>query len=385
MIDMVNKIETQSTSSAHGAAALSFDFYSAMEDARADWCALFAAAPASPYQAFEFCAAWADSIGRAQAVQPLIVVARDSAGAPLALLPLSLRRFGPLALGAFLCGRQSNFNLPLIRSGAAFGAEQMRAALERVSRAAPGGVDLFYLRNQPRRFDGADNPLVLPSAQHSASFAYGVTLPADVAALDARFSKGARKKLRKKENRLGSFGALRFEHRAEGSRALEIAQALLAQKAQRFTSLRFDAAAMRDFLEKLCAAPNSGFELHALSLDGRVIAAYAGLVHDGRFSAMINSFVQDEEIAKSSPGDLLLHALLRHLVERGVIRFDLGAGEARYKNAVCDETIELYDVVAPTTTLGRLVAPAVSAVLHAKRRIKQTPWMSDLVTRLRRA
>jgi CelD/BcsL family acetyltransferase involved in cellulose biosynthesis len=382
---MLKKFEKQSTPSAQDATALSFDFFSAMEDARADWNVLFALAPASPYQAFGFCAAWADSIGRAQGAQPLIVVVRDSAGAPLALVPLSLRRSGPLVIGAFLCGRESSFNLPLILPGAAFGADDMRALLVRASRATPRGIDLYYLRNQPKRLDDADNPLALPGARHSASFAYSATLPADVAALDARFSKGARKKLRRKENRLASLGALRFEHCAEGARALEIAQALLAQKVERFAWLGFDTASMRGLLERLCAAPAAGFELHALSLDGRVIAAYAGLAHNGRFSAMMNSFVQDDAIARCSPGNVLLHALLRHLVERGVTRFDLGAGEAPYKNAVCNEAIELHDVVAPMTMPGRLAAPAFLATLHAKRCIKQTPWISDLIARLRRA
>jgi CelD/BcsL family acetyltransferase involved in cellulose biosynthesis len=123
--------------------------------------------------------------------------------------------------------------------------------------------------------------------------------------------------------------------------------------------------------------------LHALSVGGRIVAAYAGVVRGARFSAMINSFDMDEEIARSSPGDLLLHALMRNLVGRGMTAFDLGAGEARYKNAVCDETIELCDVIAPISAQGALAAPLFSAFLRLKRRVKQTPALSRAYYRLR--
>jgi len=104
-----------------------------------------------------------------------------------------------------------------------------------------------------------------------------------------------------------------------------------------------------------------------------------------RFSAMLNSFEQDEAIARCSPGDLLLHALMRHLVARGMIHFDLGAGEARYKSSVCNETIELYDAILPVTARGFLAAPMLTAYLRLKRRVKQTPSLINAYQRLRAA
>lgn len=99
---------------------------------------------------------------------------------------------------------------------------------------------------------------------------------------------------------------------------------------------------------------------------------------------MLNSFATEDEIARSSPGDLLLHSLLRDLVARGVGRFDLGVGEARYKNAVCDETIALVDSVIPATPLGALATPILAALTRAKRALKQNPRLFASLTRLRR-
>jgi len=79
-----------------------------------------------------------------------------------------------------------------------------------------------------------------------------------------------------------------------------------------------------------------------------------------------------------------LQALLRDCVARGLDYFDLGVGEARYKDAVCDETIELCDSVLPATFRGALAAPMLRLFLAAKRFAKQTPFVARLVAKARR-
>lgn len=365
------------------------DVYAAFEAAREDWEELFAVASVSPYQSYDFLRTWFETIGRARGVQPMIVVGRDADLRPLVLLPLGLERLGPLRVARFLGGRESNFNLGLFRNDASFDEAEIRALLRSAARSAPTRVDLFDLRNQPRTFDSVANPLCIRGAAPSPSFAYGTTLPARADELDARMSADARKKLRKKQSRLEKLGAVALEHAPAGARALDIANALLAQKAARLRDanidVSFDRPEMRAFVRNLCSVVGDGaLETHALTFDGKIVATYAGLAHGGRFSAMLNSFDMDEEIARSSPGDLLLQALLRNLVARGFTRFDLGVGEARYKNAICDETIELCDVVVPTTAAGALAAPLLRAALRAKRKIKQTPWMMKALARARR-
>jgi CelD/BcsL family acetyltransferase involved in cellulose biosynthesis len=169
------------------------------------------------------------------------------------------------------------------------------------------------------------------------------------------------------------------------ARAREIIAALIAQKsallAAKGAAGIFDAPEMRDFLERACHA--GAMEVQALRLSGRVIATYVGLAMDGRFSALANSYDMEGEIARCSPGDILLRAVMRDLVSRGFSYFDLGVGEARYKEAVCDETIALYDLVMPVTTRGALAAPLLRTLLDGKRRIKQTPWLSHLSERAR--
>lgn len=384
----IAKLKTVNAPKAISADIAKIDIFRRPEQARAEWEQLSAIAAISPYQSYLFLSAWADTVGREQQLDPFIVVARDEMGRPRALLPLAIDARGPLRIATLLGGRESNFGLALLHPDARFEEKDLRALLLAAARYAPDGPDLYYLRNQPRRFDGVENPLAFRDARPSASAAYGTNLPATQEELTARFSKDTRKKLRKKENRLAEMGELRYEHCATGERAKEIMRVLIAQKAARFAEMGidslFESAGMRDLADRLLAAEGEGqMELHALSAGDRAVATYAGFVRGGRFSAMLNSYDMDETIARSSPGDLLLHALMRDLVARGKTHFDLGAGEARYKDSVCDEIIELCDSLVPVTWKGAIAAPILSMFLRAKRQAKQTPALARFYSRIR--
>lgn len=115
-----------------------------------------------------------------------------------------------------------------------------------------------------------------------------------------------------------------------------------------------------------------------------MIATYAGAVHRGRFSAMVNSFDADPEIAKSSPGDLLLMKLIALQCEKGCASFDLGISEARYKATYCDLTIPLFDVVVPFGVRGQLFAVMQSLCSRLKLAIKQNPKLFATLRRWKR-
>jgi len=390
---MVSERETPADADAAAqpvsADVLTIEIFDDLAKARAEWMALSAIATVSPYQSYLFFSTWYETVGREQRLEPFIVVARDRSGRARALLPLAVDRRGPLRIGVFLGGRESNFNLALLDPDARFDANSIRALLKEAALCTPNPLDLYYLRNQPRRFDGVDNPLAFEDATPSASFAYGVSLPAAETELASRFSRDSRKKLRRKEARLAEMGTLRYEHCASGVRAQEILTALIEQKSARFADMGvsglFNSRGLRDLLRRLSTHTGDGaLELHALSVNDRIVATYIGVTRGGRLSAVLNSFEMDEEIARSSPGDLLLHAVMRNLIARGMTHFDLGAGEARYKSAVCDETIVLCDTLTPISWKGLLATPLLKIFLRSKRRIKRTPALAHGFSAARR-
>jgi CelD/BcsL family acetyltransferase involved in cellulose biosynthesis len=356
--------------------------------AAAVWAELERAAPATIYQSLAWSRAWLETFGMAGAASPMVVVARTGSGAAIALLPLSVTRKGPVKVAGFLGGKESNFNVGLFRSPAEWSAASLRALLTDAARAmGADGPDLFLLQNQPLTFAGRDNPLARLPHQAAPSAAFESALSGDAEGfLLARLSKEGRKKLRKKETRLAGMGALRHIVARDAATAARILEALLSQKRARFDTAaakaHFEDPTLQRFLAALAKDGTGPLELHALTLDDRIVATYAGALHQGRFSCMYNSFDADPEIAKSSPGEILLTKLIAAKCIEGVTRFDLGIGEARYKNSFCTETVALVDSVVPVTLAGHVVAPFVAGRLRLKRMVKQNPRLMALARHL---
>jgi CelD/BcsL family acetyltransferase involved in cellulose biosynthesis len=348
------------------------------------WAALEGDAPATIYQSARFVAPWYATLGRDLGFAPLVVVARDAAGAPAALLALAEKRIGPVRVGFFAGGKDSNANLPLTRPDITAGADDWADVLRRAGRAT--GLDLFALLNQPRVFGGKANGLTLLPSQDSPGGGHLASLAPDgEAMLTARLSKESRKKYRKKENKLASAAPLRVISSAEPGQSGRILDAFLTQKLARFEEKSIDSTferpAARAFIEA-CAA-SGAITLYGLDRGGRIVATYGGGGHGKRFSAMFNSFDADEEISRSSPGDLLLFALMKQLGAAGYDALDLGIGEARYKTAVCDVAEPLADTFFAIGGKGRLARAGFVAALKAKAAIKRDPRAMALIARLR--
>ena len=363
--------------------------FETIADALPDWSRLEAAPGGSAYQSRAFALAWLRHLDDGAA--PLIVVGYDSADRPAALLPLALVRRGPVRLAVFAGARHSNLNLPLCRPGVCATPQSARSLLQAAARLARRPPDLFLLLNQPRLWNGAPNGFALIDPHAAPSNAYGAVIGADAKGfLERAQSKAARKKLRAKAGKLAEIGVVRVERATDADRARTILSTFIEQKTQRFAGKGKDAGvtglAARAFYDALATDAAHGgpaLDLYALSVDGRIAATYGGLARQGRWHGLFNSIATSPDIARYSPGDLLLRELILDLGARGIEAFDLGVGEARYKAAICDETIELADVALPVTMLGRIWAPVEIARRDLKRRVKQTPWALSFVERMR--
>ena len=357
-----------------------------------------AGAFATPYQRFDWIAALVEAeFGTdpiAQAAVLRILVLRDPAGRPRTLIPLRIARERGVTVARVLGGTHANFHMPLYasRHGAAMAPEALLDALVRAGCAA--GIDVYAFGYQPRFWDGAANPLSV-RGQPCPSDAYGLMLgPDPEATLKRAFSADARKKLRAKERKLvETHGPV--EHRVATTEAAvdEALQAFYAQKTARFASMGipdpYACEAIRGFVAR-AARPTAGtgpaIEVHTLVAvrSGRILATFGGAVDAGRFSGMWTSFDGDPELRRFSPGDLLLYHLIAHQTAAGRRALDLGVGEARYKASICDETIELVEPIVPVTLRGHAFAVAATALVRAKRRIKRSPRLFELVSATRR-
>ena len=123
--------------------------------------------------------------------------------------------------------------------------------------------------------------------------------------------------------------------------------------------------------------------IHMLVCDEEVIAIFAGTEDGRRFSMMFNTYTLSDN-ARQSPGLVLLTHLVEQCAARGLTSFDLGVGHAHYKSFFCKEPEPLFDSFLPLSPLGRLAAHGLGAAHGAKRLVKETPALRDMVTFMRR-
>ena len=125
-------------------------------------------------------------------------------------------------------------------------------------------------------------------------------------------------------------------------------------------------------------------EWHALLCGSEIVATFAGAGHQGRFSGMVVAFDSRPAFAACSPAEILLKHVMADLAQRGFSSFDLGIGEARYKETFCDTVEPLFDCFVGHTPVGQIAAFMLGGLGRAKRSIKQSPGIYTAVRRLRR-
>lgn len=367
------------------------DVHAEPADATEAWTILEETCSGSIYQTRRFLEPWIAAFADSLGLTPMLIVAHDARGAPVAFMPFGVRRSGPFNVAEFLGGKDSNANMGLYHPDFGFRRNDLISIMRAASAKARVRPDLFRLANQPLEWEGKKNPLDIFPHQTSASFLHGGRLVADPAAfLKARQSKDAAKKLRKKRQKLEAVAPVTHYVARDAAGARRVLDAFFEQKLARFREKNidsvFETAEARRFMEQSALAGLEAgapaLELHALLVGERIVATYGGGVHRGHLHLMVNSFDADPDIARSSPGDLLLQAILEQKCRDGLTGFDLGIGEARYKDSWCDDSRPLFDSIMPVTAKGHLFALIESNRLHAKRWIKQSEWARPFVMKL---
>src|SRR5690242_11415515 len=307
----------------------------------------------TPYQRFDFLKLWQRHVGADAGMSAFIVVGFNAAHEPLFLWPFGSRRVGRLIAVEFLGGKHANFNMALWRRdlAATIDADELRQAISQLY----GRADFINLINQPLTWNGATNPFALLPHQRAANFGFsGPLVPDFDALLRARTNAETRKKMRKKERTLASFGELRFERATGPDDVRRLLDAFFKQKNARMRAIgvpdAFAAPGVRRFIEAAAterlADGSSPIELYALSVGDIIVATMGGIVGGGRFCAMFNSIIQGH-FATQSPGEQLILRLVRSCCERSFDTFDLGIGEARYKSLLCGDAEPLFDSYLP--------------------------------------
>jgi CelD/BcsL family acetyltransferase involved in cellulose biosynthesis len=367
------------------------EIFDSMAAAEPYWRALeLAQALATPYQRYDFLRLWQRHVGAQAGVTPFIVIGFDAAAKPMFLWPFGRRSFGGLRVVEFLGGKHSNFNVALWRSDVA--ANIRPADIETVLKQLAPHADALLLANQSLTWSGTTNPFALLPYQRSANSGFSGALVRDFEALlRARANATARKKMRKKERKLFSYGIVHFLRAGNVAEARQMLDAFFKQKAARMRVLGvpnvFASAAVRYFIEAAATERlpdgNPIIEVYALKVNDITVATMGGMAGDDRFCAMFNS-IAEGPVTAESPGEQLMLHLVRACCERGLGTIDLGIGEANYKSLFCPDVEPLFDSFFALSAAGKLLVFAARIAATIKRAVKQHPAIWNVVRGLRR-
>lgn len=363
-----------------------------LHDAEPIWRRLEDTSLATPYQRFDFLAAWQRHVGAANNLQPCIVIASDAEEQPLLLLPLAVAAENGIRVARFMGGKHATFNMGLWQRdfAASVTAADLNSLLEMVS-ADPAKIDVLALVRQPERWRGVRNPLALLPSQTSTNDCPLMTIVPGAAPAE-RISNSFRRRLKGKERKLQALPGYRYCLATTDAEIDRILDAFFRIKPQRMAAQKlpnvFADPGVEDFLRTACLTrlPGGGraIEIHALASDDEVIALFAGVADGHRFSMMFNTYTMSEA-SRHSPGLILMRDIVDHYAGLGYTSLDLGIGSDDYKRLFCKDDEPIFDSYLPLTTLGRLAAIGMSSLTHAKRLVKHTPALKQMAQMLRGA
>src|ERR1700712_569359 len=163
----------------------------------------------TPYQRFDFVAAWQRQVGEREGLVPFIVIGYDSERRPLLLLPLALRHACGARCASFMGGKHSTFYMALWDRN--FVASATQADLEGLISAISerSEADVFALHQQPLRWRDLPNPLALLPHQPSANDCPLLVMEPG-AAPATLVSNSFRRRLKGKERKLQPLSGYRY-------------------------------------------------------------------------------------------------------------------------------------------------------------------------------
>jgi CelD/BcsL family acetyltransferase involved in cellulose biosynthesis len=366
-----------------------FDTFRAVEQ---EWRALeVSGQTATPYQRFDLVNAWQDNVGVRVGARPLPVVAYDADKRPVMVLPLVVTSLGPFRAAGFPGGKHSNFNMALWRRefAAAATADEASEIVALIGKQEPS-LDLLAFSQQPLEWNGTQNPFALLPHQPSVNECPLLTLDPKAAA-GSYTSSSFRRKLNGKERKLQALPGYRYVIARNETDAKRLLDAFFAIKPLRMAEQKirnvFAEPGTEQFILHACldgiASGKPAIELHGLECDAEVIAIFAGIADDHRYSTMFNTYTMSEA-ARNSPGLVLIRNMIDHHVQRGCSSFDFGVGTDDYKLQFCKDARQpLFDSYLALSVKGQIPAKFLSLQTSLKRTVKQSPAAMRVMHALR--
>lgn len=295
----------------------------------------------SIYLTWHFQKAWWEAMGRGELL--LIVAERD--GEAVALAPF----YVDARMVYFVGSAFESDCLDFI--GDIGEPETLDALLKAARQSVPGflGFELYFIPDQ----SNTARRLRESSLRLGLSCYVEDEMPAPLLDLSTRpelaLAVAHRPRIEKLERAYRREGHLEVRHLRDGEQILlhleEFVEQHIARWAGTDNPSRFLYSKAKHLIERFTqiAARTGWLRFTRVDWQGRAIAFHYGYCYDGRYHWGIPSFAPD--LARRSPGQLLLRHLLLAAIEEGAHTFDFGTGDQDFK-------LRLASHVSQVRTLG---------------------------------
>jgi CelD/BcsL family acetyltransferase involved in cellulose biosynthesis len=310
------------------------------------------------FQSREFLDIWLDTIGKANRIEPFLVVVRDGDGRPLLYLPLAIETKFNLRLLRFMDCGVADYNAPILAADRTLSRREFHAVWADVLALLPGfdAVDLKKIANDVA---GAVNPLTYLDCTPFGDSGHAIALTRLRDRTDTRRSiVRLRRKLQSYAKGLSQIGEPRFVVNPDASETPRLTERLLELKRQKYertsTPDFLTAPGVEQFYREMTSPGRLGkiSHLSALTVGDTVASAHLGFIGRGRFYYIFPAY--DAQLRRYGVG----HLLLQHLIDQSVVQdfdtFDFGIGDASYKNKWATHRLALHSHERAVTAAGRL-------------------------------
>lgn len=344
----------------------------------------------TPYQRFDFLAAWQRQVGEREGLRPFVVVAHDGERRPLLLLPFAIEQRWGAQSASFMGGKHATFNMALCDKDFAANATRLDLSALVALIAERSRVDALALHQQPLRWQDLPNPLALLPHQPCANDCPLLVMEPG-AAPTALISSSFRSRLKGKARKLQALSGFRYHIATESADINRLLDWFFRVKPQRMAEQKlpnvFAEPGVEQFIRTACLTPLGDgprhvIDIHALECDEEVIAIFAGVADGHRFSMMFNTYTISGN-SKFSPGLILMRDMIDRHAGENYRAFDLGIGSDEYKRLFCKDDEAIFDSFVPLSLRGRLTASTLSSLNRAKRAVKHNAALLEIAQNLR--
>ncbi len=374
---------------------ISLDIHKSLTAVEGEWRRFEPIAEGTPFQSFEWLSMWQRHIGSRDGVVPAIAVGRFADGSTAFIMPLGVEAHRAVRRLRWLGQELCDYNAPLLARDFSqrvtpdrFLAmwRELRARLQADPELRHAWIEFAKM---PQTVGVQVNPFIYLGVVPNANSAHITLLGGEWETFyRAKRSSATRRRDRAKRRHMSKYGEIHFTTVAQPDDIRRTLDTLWEQKRKIFERKGiadiFARPGYREFFADFASNPQTGHLVHVSRMDvGHTCAAANFAIVFGDCYYHVLSSYCDGQLTRYGPGTLHLRDLLAHAIKLGLRRFDFTIGDENYKLEWSDLCLKLCDYSTAATWRGWPASFLSVARRRAKRFIKQTPLVWQLVCHVR--